>query len=170
LKDSELKIVSELMKDSRRSDREIAKAIGISQPTVSRIISKLKKQGIIQQCTMLPDLSKMGFEIFALTFVAFSPETYKNYPEKTRIEKRDRFISKHHNIIFASGGRGLGMGRVFMSFHRDYSDYNEFLKDFESEWSELFNRIESFTISLKTDTVTTVFSLKNLADYITKMG
>jgi DNA-binding Lrp family transcriptional regulator len=32
MKDVELKLISELMKDSRRSDRELAKAIGVSSP------------------------------------------------------------------------------------------------------------------------------------------
>ena len=43
LRDFELKIVSELMKNSRRSDRELPKAVGLSQPSVSRIIRKLEK-------------------------------------------------------------------------------------------------------------------------------
>jgi DNA-binding Lrp family transcriptional regulator len=34
MKDIELRLISELMKNSRRSDRELAKAIGISQPTI----------------------------------------------------------------------------------------------------------------------------------------
>jgi len=170
LKDAELKLVSELIKNSRRSDRELAKAIGVSQPTVSRLINKLEKQGIISQYSMVPDLSKLDFEILALTFAAYSSETLKEYPEKARIEKRDKFISKHHNVIFASAGRGLGMGRMIMSVHRNYSDYNEFMKDFESEWAGLFAKVESFTISLKTDTALTVFSLRNLADYIREMG
>jgi DNA-binding Lrp family transcriptional regulator len=43
VKDAELKLISELMKDSRRSDRELAKAVGVSQPTISRMIRKLEK-------------------------------------------------------------------------------------------------------------------------------
>jgi DNA-binding Lrp family transcriptional regulator len=169
MKDVELRLVSELIKNSRRSDRELAKAIGVSQPTVSRMIKKLEKLGVIHQYSMIPDLSKLDFEILALTFAAYTPETFKEYPEKARIEKRDKFISKHKNIVFASAGRGLGMGRMIMSLHRDYSDYNEFMKDFESEWAGMFAKIESFTIDLKTDTALTVFSFKNLANYIREM-
>jgi DNA-binding Lrp family transcriptional regulator len=44
MKDVELKLISELLKDSHRSDRELAKAVGVSQPTVSRLISKLRKE------------------------------------------------------------------------------------------------------------------------------
>jgi Lrp/AsnC family transcriptional regulator for asnA, asnC and gidA len=63
MKDIELKLLSELMKNSRRSDRELAKAIGTSQPPVSRMISRLEKEGVIKEYTMTPDFSK--------TFVKF---------------------------------------------------------------------------------------------------
>ena len=44
VKDVELKLVSELMKNSRRSDRELARVLGLSQPTVGRMIKKLEKR------------------------------------------------------------------------------------------------------------------------------
>jgi DNA-binding Lrp family transcriptional regulator len=49
MKDVELKLVSELMKNSRRSDRELAKAVGVSQPTVSRLVKRLEKDGLIKE-------------------------------------------------------------------------------------------------------------------------
>ncbi len=36
LKPIDYKILFELMKDSHRSDRQLAKALGVSQPTVTR--------------------------------------------------------------------------------------------------------------------------------------
>jgi DNA-binding Lrp family transcriptional regulator len=47
LKDVELKLISELMKNSRKSDRELAKKIGVSQPTVTRTRTKLQKRDIL---------------------------------------------------------------------------------------------------------------------------
>jgi len=44
VKDVELKLVSELIKNSRRSDRELARVLGLSQPTVGRMIKKLEKR------------------------------------------------------------------------------------------------------------------------------
>ena len=41
IRDVEWKLISELIKNSRKSDRALAKAIGASQPTVSRLRSKL---------------------------------------------------------------------------------------------------------------------------------
>ena len=66
MKDVELRLVSELMKNSRRSDRELAKELGISQPTVSRLISRLQKEGVIKEFTMVPDFCKLGFNLMAI--------------------------------------------------------------------------------------------------------
>jgi len=35
MKDVKLKLISELMKNSKKSDRELAKVIGVSQPTIT---------------------------------------------------------------------------------------------------------------------------------------
>ncbi len=69
VKDVELNLLSELMKNSRRSDRELAKAIGSTQPTVTRTRRKLEKLGVIREYTAIPDFSKLGYELLSLTFV-----------------------------------------------------------------------------------------------------
>jgi len=71
LKDVQVRLISELMKNSCRSDRELAKAIGVSQPTVSRIKAKLKKEGYVSEYTIIPDFNKIGYHLFALTFFSW---------------------------------------------------------------------------------------------------
>jgi DNA-binding Lrp family transcriptional regulator len=44
LKDVDLKILSELMKNSKASDRQLAKKIGVSQPTVTRRRARLERE------------------------------------------------------------------------------------------------------------------------------
>jgi DNA-binding Lrp family transcriptional regulator len=44
MKDIERRLVSELMINSRRSDRQLAKALAVSQPTVTRVRAKLEKE------------------------------------------------------------------------------------------------------------------------------
>jgi DNA-binding Lrp family transcriptional regulator len=68
LKDVELKLVAELTKNSRRSDRELAKRLHVSQPTVTRIRNKLEKEGIIREFTIIPDFVRLGYEIASITF------------------------------------------------------------------------------------------------------
>jgi len=168
LKDTELRLISELMKNSRRSDRELSRALGISQPTVSRMIRKLEKEGVIKEYTMIPDLQKLGVEIVAFTFGVWSPEKMKDYPESERIEKAKKFFSNHPNVVFASSGMGMGMGRTVITVHKNYSDYDLFMKQAENEWSGLLTRLDSFIISVRTAAIPIPFSLENLMKYIRK--
>ena len=58
LKPIDYKILFELMKDSHRSDREVGRAAGISQPIVTRRRNQLEKD-IIYGYTALPKLIKL---------------------------------------------------------------------------------------------------------------
>jgi DNA-binding Lrp family transcriptional regulator len=70
MKDIASRLVSELMKNSRRSNKQLAKGIGRSQPTVSGIFKKMEKQGLIRENTLIPDCNKLGYEIVAFTFMS----------------------------------------------------------------------------------------------------
>jgi len=67
-------MLSELMKNSRRSDRKIAKAIGSSQLTTTRFRTKLEKEGCIREYMMIPNFSKIGYDIMALSYYENGPE------------------------------------------------------------------------------------------------
>ena len=59
MKKRSMNLLLELLKDSKRSDREIAKVLGVSQPTVSRMRGRLVKEGMIKEFTVIPDLVRM---------------------------------------------------------------------------------------------------------------
>jgi len=54
------KILSELMKDARKSIREIAKAVGASPATVHSRMKKLMKEGVIKGLVPIVDSTKVG--------------------------------------------------------------------------------------------------------------
>jgi DNA-binding Lrp family transcriptional regulator len=163
VKDTELKLVSELMKNSRRSDRELARLIGVSQPTVSRMIKNLEKEGIIQEYTMIPDMNKLGIEMIAITLAAFKPPAN---PEE-RMRKCKEFVEKHPNLLFISSGRGTSTERAFISAHKNYSDYAKFIKEFKAEITE-YQIADSFLISYKCDKILRQLSFVTLAGYLRK--
>ena len=146
IKDVELRLISELMKNSRRSDRELAKAIGVSQPTVSRMIKKLESEGIIREYSLIPGFHKLGFKILALTFL-----DVKNEPKLKELQ----------NIIMLERGLGLRNGCVLISLHEDFPSYLEFKR--QLEFLNL-SKSESFLVDLTDGHGFLTFS--SLAEYL----
>jgi len=61
-----LRLVSEMLKNSKKSDRELAGILAVSQPTVSRTRARIEKE-YIKTYTIIPDFKKLGYEIMAFT-------------------------------------------------------------------------------------------------------
>lgn len=127
LKERELRILSELMKNSKQSDREVAQKLRVSQPTVSRIRAKLQKEGYIKEYTMIPDFSKLGYKIMAITF-GLSQALHKEAAEKARKIIRDSIKNEQFGFVMLERGMGLGFDGVIITYHRDYSSYQRFLR------------------------------------------
>jgi DNA-binding Lrp family transcriptional regulator len=128
MKDVELKLIAELMKNSRRSDRELAKAVGVSQPTVSRLISKLQKNGAIKEYTMIPDFHMLGFNLMAIVMIKLkgipSEELHELFSAAQELDNKER-----RPYLLMMEGIGLGKDLVIISFHKDYGDYNNFMRN-----------------------------------------
>jgi DNA-binding Lrp family transcriptional regulator len=169
VKSTEMRLISELMKDSHRSDRQLAKALNVSQPTVTRTMTKLEKEGIIKEHTIIADFEKLGIELVAFVFGVWLPEKTRDYSEDERVNKLNEFFSNHPNVVFASRGQGLNKGNMMISFHKDYSDYRGFISQARSEWAGMVE-FESFVVSLEADLIPLPFSFRNLGKYIEKIA
>jgi len=122
LEELELKLVSELLKNSRRSDRELAKAVGASQPTVSRLIKKLETQGAIREYTIVPDFSKLGFNLMSIILFKLKPLSEEKVDELHKAARElDREEREPYMMIVS--GMGLGKNLAMLSFHQDYGNY-----------------------------------------------
>lgn len=128
MKEIEWKLLSELMKNSRRSDRELARAMHTSQPTVTRARNKLEKEGYIKEYAVIPNFCKLGYEILALTFV--KPKKGLTAEELTKVRKMGSEIEKEmaFEVIMAVLGAGLGYDGVIVSLHKNYTSYAELIK------------------------------------------
>ena len=142
LKDKEKRLLIELLRNSKESDRKLAKKLGVSQPTVTRTRSKIEKEGLVRDYTIIPDWRKLGFEIMALTFTKMDPKVLS----EELIDKVTKYAAAFPNAFFASSGEGLGMTGVIMSLHRDYRDYAQKLARFRADWGPHMESIQSFVI------------------------
>ena len=149
-----LKLLFELMKNAKRSDREIAKIIGVSQPTITRMRQRLEKTAIVDY-TVIPDWTELGFEIMAMTLVKA-----KGLPEAT--EKAKKWVMSNANVVFAAGGEGMGMDYSIISFHKNYSDYSSFIENLKTAWTENLQDLQSFLMATGEERTVKPLSLKYL--------
>jgi len=168
LKPVDYEILSQLIKNSKISDRKLAGKLGVSQPTVTRKRAKMEKAELIDY-TAVPNFAKLGFEILAFNFVSYSPGMQGQVGENKDLEQKLRTtLSENPNMIFVSSGRGVGFDGVAVSIHRNYSDYSEFIKTLRLEWGAHVGSIDSFVVSLKSDNVLRQFTFKHLANQISE--
>jgi DNA-binding Lrp family transcriptional regulator len=165
MKDVELRLISELMKNSRKSDRELAKAIGVSQPTVTRTRTRLEKEGYIKEYTIMPDFFKLGFEIAALTFVKLKNLDAGDI-DKARTLAQESLRKGPLEIVMLERGMGLGYDGVIVSVHKDYPSYMELKK-----WLRRFDfldlsEVESFLINLSDKVHYRPLTFTTLAQYL----
>jgi DNA-binding Lrp family transcriptional regulator len=159
-KDLAKKLVLELLKNSKRSDRELAKILKVSQPTITRTRHKLEKSGVIQEYTIIPDFRKLGFELMALTFFKMSPEFFS--PEF--LEKARKGADKVPDAILISTGEGMRMTGVIISFHMNMTDYHRHLNMLRLDYKEVLEGVQSFVMPIG-EAQFKKLSLKYLASY-----
>jgi len=137
-----MRLLSELLKDSKKSDREIAKILGVSQPTVSRLRSTLVKGEFIREFTVIPALEKIGFEILAISCV-------KLKVTEEVVERGREWMNRYPNIIFAAAAQGFGKTGVMISLHRSYADYAKFVAENRQYWGEFMEDYDTMLVSLR---------------------
>jgi len=168
MKDVELKLVIELLKNSHRSDRELAKAIRVSQPTLSRTRVKLEKQGMIKEYTIIPDFSELGFTLLSMTFTKMKEGPSKDTSDD--LMKRARNVMSEHPSALILGNTGMGCNAdyVAIAFHRDYSEYIEYMKDIRGFPNVNTDETRSFLIDLLNKNQFQPLSFHHLAGYLAK--
>ena len=167
LKDLDYNILFELLNNSKTSDRKLAKKLGVSQPTITRRRASLEREGYLTY-TGVPNFAKMGLTIMAFNFVSWNAEGEKLSSARSEdfMDRVASFLHKYPNVIFASTGRGMGMRRVSISLHKNYSDYVEFLKKLQQEWGDYLAEYDSFIVSMESDNVVKQISFDHLIDYV----
>ncbi|HLE75632.1 MAG TPA: Lrp/AsnC family transcriptional regulator [Candidatus Bathyarchaeia archaeon] len=162
LKPIDYKLLFELMKDSHRSDRQLAKALGISQPTVTRRRTMLE-ENYIEGYTIIPKFGQIGFEIAAFTFLKSKLKQKTGQEKSEALKKLKEWYMKQPNVLLVLDGRGMGWDAVCVSLHESYSDFAEFIRTHDSELSDLIIESQTFHADLKPGVTIKPFSLKYLA-------
>jgi DNA-binding Lrp family transcriptional regulator len=157
MKNREKELLFQLLKNSKLSDREIAKKLQTSQSTITRIRHKLEYK-YIKSYTVVPDLAKLGIKIIAFTLGS----TNKQTPGLSK--KVYDFVAEQPNIVFAGRGEGMGKLGMTISFHRDFTDFMEFMAKTRNTFSEAGINFESFLVS--TDNLIQTLIMSKAIEYL----
>jgi len=129
----------ELIKNSKKSDRDISKKLGISQPTVTRIRKSLEKKAI-KAYTTIPIFPELGIDL-----ISFNLGNCEH--AKSEVDDCLRKLTKvNPQILFRSSGEGMRKNCIIVGLHKDYRDYVKFLRDIRSSFKGVKNDFESFIV------------------------
>jgi DNA-binding Lrp family transcriptional regulator len=162
LKPLDYQLLFELMKDSHRSDRQLAKALGISQPTVTRRRAMLE-DSTIEGYTVIPKFGQIGFELAAFTFMKTKLNHKKGAEKEQALGKLKEWYLKQPNVVGVLDGQGMGWDAVCISLHENYTGFADFLRSQASELSDIIVDSQSFQADLKPGQLIKPFHLKYLA-------
>ena len=157
------KILAALMKNSKTSDRQLAKEIGVSQPTVTRRRARLEKE-VIDGYTAIPRWAELGYNILAITLVKTPLKFGSEQETKDAIECAYKWLKKQPNVIFGGECRGLGMTGVMFSVHKSYSDLDRFLSSHRQQLGHLLEGVDTIIVNLAGEGIRRPLHMKYLAE------
>jgi DNA-binding Lrp family transcriptional regulator len=170
MKDVEMRLIAELVKNSRRSDRELAKVLGISQPTVTRVRRRLEKEGYLREYTVIPDFNKVGFQLAAFILVKMKTNLSAGEVEKARqISMKDMIEKAPDEIVLFERGMGEGYEGIIISFHKDFSDYVKIIERIREYPFVDASATLSFLLDLNDKFHYRYFTFSTLAKYLLTM-
>jgi len=169
MKDIERRLISELMKNSRRSDRELAKALGTSQPTITRTRGKLEREGIIKEYTMIPDFTKLGYRLMGVTFIKEGKPLSKEEFEVVRKKTTGLEKEQPHASLMAVSGMGLSKNRFFITFYEDYSAYTKAMNLVKQIPYFDVDSISTFLVDLSEKGQYRILTMSEIAKHVSTM-
>ncbi len=137
-----MNLLYELTKNARRSDRELAKTLGLSQPSIGRLRKILEEEAILQYAA-IPDLSYIGFDLMVFTLYR------RKEPLQPIMKGTGEWLNGQPNVLFLSEGQGMDADGVAISIHKDYADFSEFHKEFRQEMNPYLETCKTFMVSLR---------------------
>ncbi len=114
----DLKILSILLKDARKSYREIAGELGVATSTVFNRVKALLRRGVVKGFVTLLDYAKLGYKLTALILIRVS---------RGKLTEVEREIAKFTNVTCVYDITGEFDVAVIGKF-RDTSELSSFVK------------------------------------------
>ena len=114
----DLEILRILMKNCRKSAREIARELGKSPTIIAKKVRKLEELGVVKSCKAVVDVKKLGFGIMALIMLNV---------EGAHIEEVERVLANEPNVrgVYDITGE---FDVAILALFRDVDELDRFVK------------------------------------------
>ena len=89
LDDIDRKVLKELLKNSKRSYRELARSMGVSAATVINHVQRLESSGVLKDYSVRLDHERLGYELTVITEILIS---------KGKLLETEEAVSKIPNV------------------------------------------------------------------------
>jgi DNA-binding Lrp family transcriptional regulator len=162
----ELRLVSELMRNCRRSDKTLAEILGTSTIAVNRMIKKLEKNRYIRGYSAVPNFPKIGFSILAITFAKLKQPITPEKLKKGRQDAKVMLSKESAPAIIGMSGIGCEADPVLVTFHENYGGHLHYLRFLQSQSLVKVDGVKSFVVDLKDESQFLPLSFEYLAGYI----
>lgn len=162
MKDVDNKILAELLKNARLSDRQLAKKIGVSQPTVTRRRAIIEKE-LIDGYTVIPKWTELGYEILAITLVKIKHGIASGENAEKIRDESIKWLMRHPNVIMSGACRG-DVDAFMITLHKSFREYDEFMQDHRREMGKYVKDVNSVLINLAGQELLKPLHLKYLAE------
>ena len=118
LDDLDKRLLKELLRDSRRSYRELARRLSVAVTTVINRVQKMEESGIITGYPINIDYEKMGYELTVLTEISVS---------KGKLLEMEKEIAKMSSVCAVYDVTGLMDAMVIAKFknRKELSDFTK---------------------------------------------
>jgi len=114
----DIRIISELQEDARKSLREIAEKLGVAEGTVYNRINKLRDHGVIERFIPVVNFSKLGYDLTAIIGIE---------SEGKHITEVEKALAKENNVTAVYDVTGEFDAIVVVKF-KSRSEMDEFIK------------------------------------------
>lgn len=140
----EKQVLTELLKNCRISDQEIARRLKTSRPTIFKIRERLEKEGIIKRYVPIIDFEKLNLNLQSVVLYK-----WRDYSKTEELENIIKFIKALPEVILFIKGEGMGSKTdLIISIHEDLRDYERFIRKLKYEWKDNVENVEVFLSSI----------------------
>lgn len=130
----DLRLLRELSRDSRRSNRELAKATGVTHQTIRRRMESLERCGVVQQ-------HKARLNLAALGRTYYKALVYLDNPDQAQEAALLAFCSRYHFVVYLIEA----IGEWHFEIEAEVKSEQEFasmLRDLRGQFPGLVRKLE----------------------------